>query len=193
MASQPTTIVAMLVWMDLEMTGLDPNKDTIVEIAVLVTDDNLQVVAEGPDLVISTLPELLADMEPVVREMHSKSGLLDAIQSSTITIEEAGRQVYDFIREYVPTPRSSPLCGNTIGTDRRFLAAYLPQIEEYLHYRSIDVSTLKELCRRWYPDILAKLPTKSSTHRALDDIRESIAELAFYRDNLFIPPVNRVL
>jgi oligoribonuclease len=179
--------------MDLEMTGLDPNKDTIVEIAVLVTDDNLQVVAEGPDLVISTLPELLADMEPVVREMHSKSGLLDAIQSSTITIEEAGRQVYDFIREYVPTPRSSPLCGNTIGTDRRFLAAYLPQIEEYLHYRSIDVSTLKELCRRWYPDILAKLPTKSSTHRALDDIRESIAELAFYRDNLFIPPVNRVL
>jgi oligoribonuclease len=171
--------------MDLEMTGLDPARHTIVEIATLVTDDELTVVAEGPDLVVTATDAQLAAMEPVVREMHTRSGLLEAIAASTLSLEEAGRQTLAFIRSHVPEPRSVPLCGNSIGTDRRFLAAQLPDIEEWLHYRSVDVSTVKELCRRWYPDALAGAPGKSTTHRALDDIRESVAELAYYRARIF--------
>ena len=177
----------MLVWMDLEMTGLDPERDTIVEIATIVTDDDLNVVAEGPDLVIHQPPEALAAMEPVVVQMHTNSGLLEAIAASTVTLEEAGAATLDFIRQHVPTPRTVPLCGNSIGTDRRFLVRYLPDIEEHLHYRSVDVSTVKELARRWYPDALAELPRKATAHRALDDIRESIAELAYYRQRVFVP------
>src|SRR5687768_7631193 len=137
----------MLVWMDLEMTGLDPGTDVIVEIATLVTDDELEIVAEGPDLVVAAPAEALAAMDQVVVDMHTRSGLLDAITSSTLTLEDAGRQTLEFIKQHVPEPRSVPLCGNSIGTDRRFLATYLPDIENHLHYRSIDVSTIKELSR----------------------------------------------
>jgi len=174
--------------MDLEMTGLDPAKNVIVEIATLVTDDELNIVATGPDLVVHQPPELLAVMEPVVHEMHTRSGLLEAIAASTITLESAGKDTLDFIREHVPEPRTVPLCGNSIGTDRRFLAAYLPDIENHLHYRSVDVSTIKELARRWYPSVIDSVPKKATTHRALDDISESIEELRFYREKLFVPP-----
>jgi oligoribonuclease len=173
--------------MDLEMTGLDPARHAIVEIATLVTDDNLAVIAEGPDLVVHVGSEALEAMEPVVREMHTRSGLLAAIEASTLTLEEAGQRTLEFLKEHVPAKGSVPLCGNSIGTDRRFLAAYLPDIENWLHYRSIDVSTVKELCRRWYPDVLAKAPTKKTAHRALDDVLESVTELAFYREAIFVP------
>ncbi len=177
----------MLVWMDLEMTGLDPDRCVIVEIATLITDDELNVVAEGPDLVVHQPDEALADMDPVVVDMHTSSGLLEQIKASTTTLEDAGAQTLAFIKEHIPDAGSVPLCGNSIGTDRRFLARYLPDIEGYLHYRSVDVSTLKELARRWYPVALAAQPRKATAHRALDDIRESISELAFYRERLFVP------
>ena len=167
------------------MTGLDPATCAIVEIATLVTDDQLEIVAEGPDLVVSCPPDRLAAMEPVVVNMHRTSGLLGRIEASTTTLEEAGRRTLEFIKEHVPEPRTVPLCGNSIGTDRRFLAAHLPEIEEWLHYRSVDVSTLKELCRRWYPEALAAMPDKKGAHRALDDIRESVAELRHYRATIF--------
>jgi oligoribonuclease len=171
--------------MDLEMTGLDPGKDAIVEIASLVTDDELEIVAEGPDLVIHQPAEALAGMDDFVRQMHTRSGLLEAIGTSTVSLEDAGAQTLAFIKEHVPEPRSVPLAGNSIGTDRRFLAVHLPAIEEWLHYRSIDVSTVKELARRWYPDAYKAAPQKAGGHRALDDIRESVAELAYYRKAVF--------
>ena len=171
--------------MDLEMTGLDPATCAIVEIATLVTDDDLRIVAEGPDLVVACAPEALAGMDDVVRGMHRASGLLAAIESSTTTLEDAGRVTLEFIRQHAPEPRTVPLCGNSIGTDRRFLAAHLPDIENWLHYRSIDVSTVKELCRRWYPEQLAAAPAKTGGHRALDDIRDSVAELRHYRATVF--------
>ena len=171
--------------MDLEMTGLDPARHVIVEIATLVTDDDLEIVAEGPDLVVAATDEQLAAMDEVVREMHTRSGLLPAIQTSTISLDEAGRQTLEFIRAHVPEARTVPLCGNSIGTDRRFLATQLPEIEEYLHYRSIDVSTIKELSRRWYPDALVGAPSKSGGHRAMDDIKESVAELRYWRTTVF--------
>lgn len=177
----------MLVWMDLEMTGLDPARHVIVEIATIVTDDDLAVVAEGPDLVVHQPAEALAAMEDVVRDMHTASGLLPAITASTTSLEEAGEATLAFIREHVPEARTVPLCGNSIGTDRRFLAAYLPMIEEHLHYRSVDVSTIKELTRRWYPGAIEAVPRKATAHRALDDIRESIEELRWYRDHVFRP------
>jgi oligoribonuclease len=178
----------MLVWMDLEMTGLDATRDVIVEIATLVTDDDLNIVAEGPDLVIHADEAALASMDPVVVEMHTRSGLLEAIRASEVTLEEAGAATLEFIRTHVSEPRTVPLCGNSIGMDRRFLTAYLPEIEEYLHYRSVDVSTIKELARRWYPDALSGLTKKSSAHRAMDDIRESVAELRYWRERVFAPP-----
>lgn len=178
----------MLVWMDLEMTGLDHTSDVIVEIATLVTDDELQIVAEGPDLVVHQPDDVLARMDPFVVDMHTRSGLLDQIKASTITLEEAGAETLAFIREHVPVERTVPLCGNSIGTDRRFLAAYLPEIEEYLHYRSVDVSSVKELVRRWYPDVLGARGWKQGAHRALDDIRESVSELQIYRDLVFAGP-----
>ncbi len=178
----------MLVWMDLEMTGLDHTSEVIVEIATLITDDDLQVVAEGPDLVVNQPEEYLVKMDPFVVEMHTRSGLLDQIRSSTITLEQAGAETLAFIQEHVPEARTVPLCGNSIGTDRRFLAAYLPEIEEYLHYRSVDVSSIKELVRRWYPAVLTQRGWKQGAHRALDDIRESIAELQLYRDLVFCSP-----
>ena len=169
--------------MDLEMTGLDPARHVIVEIATIITDDDLTIVAEGPDLVVHQPPERLAEMDEVVVKMHTRSGLLPAIEASTLSLDEAGEKTLAFLREHIPEPRTVPLCGNSIGTDRRFLATQLPAIEEYLHYRSVDVSTLKELARRWYPERLAEAPSKVGSHRALGDIRESIAELQYYRDH----------
>ncbi len=174
--------------MDLEMTGLDPARHVIVEIATIITDDDLVIVAEGPDLVVHQPPERLAEMDAVVVKMHTRSGLLPEIEASTLSLEEAGEQTLAFLREHIPEARTVPLCGNSIGTDRRFLATQLPAIEEHLHYRSVDVSTIKELARRWYPERLAGAPPKVGSHRALGDIRESIAELQFYREHLFAKP-----
>ena len=177
----------MLVWMDLEMTGLDPSRHVIVEIATLVTDDDLEIVAEGPDLIVWQPAEALAEMDDFVRSMHKKSGLLKGIEQSTVTLAEAGDATLEFIKQHVPEARTVPLCGNSIGTDRRFLTAHLPAIEEYLHYRSVDVSTVKELARRWYPEAVKGAPDKAGGHRALDDIRESVAELRWYREQIFKP------
>jgi oligoribonuclease len=178
--------------MDLEMTGLDPSVHTIVEIATLVTDDDLNVIAEGPDLVVHQPPEALAAMADVVRQMHTSSGLLQEIERSTLGLSEAGAQTLAFIKEHATEPRQVPLAGNSIGTDRRFLATLLPDIEEWLHYRSVDVSTIKELCRRWYPGVLAAAPPKVGHHRALDDIVESVAELRYYRSTIFTPAMPAV-
>jgi oligoribonuclease len=182
---------AVLAWMDLEMTGLDPARHAIVEIATLITDDDLNVVAEGPDLVIHATDEQLALMDDVVVSMHTRSGLLEAIKASTTTLEEAGAQTLDFLKANVAS-KQVPLCGNSIGTDRRFLAIFLPDVESYLHYRSVDVSTVKELARRWYPDAAAAAPRKAGGHRALDDIRESVEELRHYRATIFVPPAAAV-
>ena len=177
----------VLVWMDLEMTGLDPARDVIVEMATLVTDDDLAIVAEGPDLVLGATEEALAGMSDVVRQMHTRSGLLESIKQSTLTVADAGAETLAFIKQHVPEANSVPLCGNSIATDRMFLATYLPELNEWLHYRSIDVSSVKELCRRWYPKEFNAAPTKKGGHRALDDIRESVAELRYYRDAIFKP------
>ena len=177
----------MLVWMDLEMTGLDHTSDVIVEIATIITDDELEIIAEGPDLVIHQPDDVLARMDPFVVDMHTKSGLLEQIKTSEISLADAGAATLAFIREHVPEPSTVPLCGNSIGTDRRFLAAYLPDIENYLHYRSIDVSSVKELVKRWYPAIDADRPRGQGSHRALDDIRESIKEMVYYRERVFVP------
>ena len=172
--------------MDLEMTGLDPLVDVIVEVATLITDDELNIVAEGPDLVIFHPDEILAKMDPFVVEMHTKSGLLAAISVSTTTLEDATVQTLAFIKQHVPEARTVPLCGNSIGTDRRFLAKYMPDIENYLHYRCVDVSSVKELAKRWYPKVVMDRNAKSGLHRALDDVKESLRELSFYREKLFV-------
>jgi oligoribonuclease len=179
--------MSMLVWMDLEMTGLDHTSDVIVEIATIVTDDDLEIIAEGPDLVIHQSDDVLALMDPFVVEMHTRSGLLEQIKASDVSLEAAGAATLEFIKQHVAESATVPLCGNSIGTDRRFLAAYLPDIENYLHYRSIDVSSVKELVKRWYPDIDAGRPRGHGSHRALDDIRESIREMAYYREHVFVP------
>jgi oligoribonuclease len=171
--------------MDLEMTGLEPLRHVIIEIATLITDDNLNVIAEGPDLVIHASPEQMAEMGDFVTEMHTKSGLINAVKKSKVTNEEAETRTLAFLKAHISEPRSVPLCGNSIGTDRRFLQEYMPTLEEFLHYRNVDVSTLKELTRRWHPEVLDAQPEKATAHRALDDIRESIAELQHYRDTLF--------
>ena len=172
----------MLAWMDLEMTGLEPGRHVIVEIATLITDDNLELIAEGPDLVIHQGLEALAEMDDFVTSMHTRNGLLEQIHASTITLEAAGAATMAFLQEHISEIRSVPLCGNSIGTDRRFLAQYLPEIENFLHYRSVDVSTIKELMKRWNPTLLGAAPRKGEGHRAMDDIRESVQELRYYRD-----------
>jgi len=163
------------------MTGLDPELHSIVEIAVLITDDDLELVATGPDLVVHQPAEVLDRMDDTVRVMHTDSGLLDEIKSSTVTLAAAGSSVLAFLKEHIDEPRTVPLCGNSIGTDRRFLVRHLPEIENFLHYRSIDVSTVKELARRWQPSVYEGAPAKAGGHRALDDIRESLEELRWYR------------
>jgi oligoribonuclease len=177
----------MLGWIDLEMTGLDPERDLILEIATLVTDDDLVIVAEGPDLVVHQPSEALDAMEPVVVKMHDDSGLRKAVEASTVSVEEAGAAVLAFLKEHLPAPRTVPLCGNSIATDRSFLIRHLPEVDAWFHYRSIDVSTVKELCRRWYPQAYEGAPAKLGHHRALEDIRESVAELAYYRSTIFRP------
>jgi oligoribonuclease len=179
----------VLAWMDLEMTGLDPLRHAIVEIATVITDDELRTIAEGPDFVVHATAAELDCMEEVVRSMHTRSGLLAAIEASPVSLADAGARTLEFLRAHIAEPRSVPLCGNSIGTDRRFLAAQLPDVENFLHYRSIDVSSVKELCRRWYPAVLADAPPKKEAHRALDDIRESVAELEYYRSRIFVDGV----
>ena len=181
-------LVVVMIWMDLEMTGLEPDRHVIVEIATILTDDELNVIAEGPDLVIGASNEELAQTGDFVTAMHTKSGLLERIRTATTTPAEAERLTLEFLRAHDVPASAVPLCGNSIGTDRRFLQVYMPTLESFLHYRNIDVSTLKELAKRWRPDVTAALPEKETTHRALDDIRESIAELAFYRSQFLAPP-----
>lgn len=176
-----------LVWIDLEMTGLIVETDVVVEIAVLVTDSALNLLDDdGFDLVINQPAEALAHLDDVVRKMHTRSGLLDAIAASDVTEADAFAGALAYIQRFVPDARTAPLCGNTIGMDRRFLARYAPEIDNHLHYRNVDVSSIKELCRRWYPTVYKGRPGKSEQHRALGDIRESIAELTYYRDQLFV-------
>ena len=188
MAKNALESANMLAWIDLEMTGLDPDVHVIVEIATLITDDQLNLIAEGPDLVISATEEQLEKMDPVVVEMHTKSGLLDEIKASKITLEEAGSQTLSFLMEHITKKGTVPLCGNSIGTDRRFLAKWLPEIEDFLHYRSVDVTSIKELGKRWFPKVTGAAPEKNGGHRAMDDIKASLFELQYYRDNLFIDP-----
>ena len=175
----------MLVWMDLEMTGLDPARHVVVEIATVITDDELELVAEGPDLVIHASPDELAEMDDFVRAMHDRSGLTPQIEASTTTIAAAAEATLDFLRSHIKEPRSVPLAGNSIWNDRRFLAEQMPAIDEFLHYRCVDVSSIKELARRWRPSVLEGAPSKGGSHRALDDVHESIAELRFYRTAFF--------
>jgi len=173
-----------LVWLDLEMTGLDVHRHVIVEIAALVTNGNLEPLDDGVDVIVHQPPEALAEMDDYVRKMHTKSSLLTAIETSTTTLPDACGQVLEYIRKEVPEPGVAPLCGNSIGVDRRFLDQQLPELDRYLHYRSIDVSSFKELCRRWYPEIYRNRPAKAETHRALADVLESIAELRYYREQM---------
>lgn len=176
----------MLIWMDLEMTGLDVQRHVIVEIATLVTDDELNIIAEGPDLVIHQPDDALAEMDDFVTNMHTTSGLLDLIKTSTISVEDAMRQTLEFIQLHSPEPGKVPLCGNSIRTDRTFLDKYMPEIEHWLHYRCVDVSTVKELVKRWNPGLEHARPkSEGITHRAMDDIRDSVAELKFYRERVF--------
>ncbi len=175
-----------LVWIDCEMTGLDLGRDALIEIAALVTDGELNVLGTGVDLVIHTGDELLDSMIDVVRIMHHKSGLTDAVRRSTVTVAEAEKIVLDYVRQWVPEPRTAPLAGNSIATDRGFIARDMPGLDAHLHYRMVDVSSVKELCRRWYPRIYFAQPGKGLSHRALADIRESIRELAYYRRTAFV-------
>ena len=177
-----------LVWVDCEMTGLDVDRDVLIEVAVLVTDSELNVLGTGVDVVIHADEAALEAMVPVVREMHDRSGLTDAVRASTVTVAEAEQMLLDYVTEYVKEPRTAPLCGNSIATDRSFLARQMPRFDQYLHYRMIDVSSIKELCRRWYPRAYFGQPAKGLAHRALADIHESIRELEYYRHAIFVPP-----
>jgi len=172
-----------LVWMDLEMTGLYPDHDRIIEIASIVTDSNLNIVAEGPVIAIHQSTEMLDGMDDWNTTTHTATGLVERVRASNISEQEAELHTIAFLNEHVPKGKS-PLCGNSISQDRRFLYRYMPDLQEYMHYRNVDVSSVKELASRWYPDIAAKFE-KNNTHRALDDIRESIEELKFYRENIF--------
>ena len=177
----------LLVWIDCEMTGLDLAKDKLIEVAALVTDPELRVLGEGVDLVIHADDAALDAMPEIVREMHAKSGLTDEVRKSAITMAEAEAALLTYVKEFVPNPRTAPLCGNSIATDRGFLARDMPTLDSYLHYRMIDVSSIKELCRRWYPRVYFGQPVKGLAHRALADIRESVRELEYYRRSIFVP------
>lgn len=176
-----------LVWVDCEMTGLSLSADALIEVALLVTDAELNIVGDGVDVVIKPPQEALDQMPQVVREMHTTSGLLDELPHG-ITMAEAEERLLAAVREFVPEPRKAPLCGNSIATDRGFIARDLPLLDAHLHYRMVDVSSIKELARRWYPRVYFASPEKKGGHRALADIRESIEELRYYRAALFVPP-----
>ena len=177
-----------LVWIDCEMTGLDLRTDALIEIAVVVTDAQLNLLDDGIDIVIHADDEALGRMPAVVEEMHARSGLTDAVRAATVTVEQAEERVLAYVRGHVPDPRTAPLAGNSIATDRGFLARDMPTLDEYLHYRMIDVSSIKELARRWYPKAYYAQPAKGMAHRALADIVESVRELAYYRGTVFVPP-----
>jgi oligoribonuclease len=176
-----------IVWIDCEMTGLDLGRDALIEVAALVTDSQLNILGDGVDVVIRPPDGALDDMEEVVRTMHTTSGLLTELDAG-ITLEAAEKAVLDYVRQWVPEPRKAPLAGNSVGTDRGFLARDMKALEAHLHYRIVDVSSIKELARRWYPRVYFASPAKSGGHRALADIRESIEELKYYREVLFVPP-----
>ncbi len=178
----------LLVWIDCEMTGLDLRQDALIEVAALVTDPDLNVLGEGVDVVIHADDKQLAAMNEVVSTMHAKSGLTDAVRAATVTVAEAETMVLDYVRQHVPDPRTAPLCGNSIATDRGFIARDMPTLDAHLHYRMIDVSSVKELCRRWFPRTYYGQPPKGLAHRALADIKESIRELEYYRRTVFVPP-----
>ncbi len=178
-----------LVWVDCEMTGLDPAVDELVEVAVIVTDSMLHPLAEGIDILIKPSDEALEQMTDFVREMHTSSGLLDQLADG-VSLEEAEKQVLEYIKSVVPNPGIAPLAGNSIGQDQRFLRAYMPNVTDHLHYRIIDVSTIKELAKRWYPRVYVCAPDKNGGHRALADIQDSIVELEYYRRALFPEELN---
>ncbi|MEV0845579.1 oligoribonuclease [Streptomyces sp. NPDC049954] len=175
-----------MVWIDCEMTGLSLAKDALIEVAALVTDSELNILGDGVDIVIRPPDEALETMPEVVRDMHTASGLLTELAGGT-TLAEAEEQVLAYVREHVKEPGKAPLCGNTVGTDRNFLARDMAELEGYLHYRIVDVSSVKELARRWYPKAYFNAPAKAGNHRALADIRESITELRYYREAVFVP------
>lgn len=174
-----------LIWVDMEMTGLEPDTDKIIEVAVVVTDSQLNVLAEGPVFAIHQSDETLDKMDAWNKGTHGRSGLIDRVKASTVTEADAEQALIEFLKPYVPAGKS-PMCGNTIGQDRRFMAKYMPKLEAYFHYRNVDVSTLKELCKRWHPE-LVKGFTKKQAHTALADIEESIEELKYYRDKFIVP------
>ena len=176
-----------LVWIDCEMTGLDLGSDLLIEVAAVVTDSELNLLGEGIDIVIGADAEQLSRMPDVVREMHASSGLTDEVLASTVTLQEAEQRVLDYIKQYVPEPRKAPLCGNSIATDRGFLTRDMPLLDDWLHYRMVDVSSVKELARRWYPRAYFNAPKKGGGHRALADIEESVLELTYYRAAVFVP------
>ncbi|TKA13394.1 oligoribonuclease [Actinacidiphila oryziradicis] len=175
-----------MVWIDCEMTGLSLAQDALIEVAALVTDSELNILGEGVDIVIRPPAESLSTMPDIVREMHTASGLLTELDDG-VTLEEAEKAVLAYVREHVAEPRKAPLCGNSVSTDRGFLARDMPALEQHLHYRIVDVSSIKELSRRWYPRAYFNSPVKNGNHRALADIRESIAELRYYREAVFVP------
>jgi oligoribonuclease len=180
----------VLVWMDMEMTGLEPDRERVIEVATILTDGQLVEIAPGPELVIHQADELLAGMDDWNKSHHGASGLVDRVRASTISDADAEQQILAFLAQHIPGTghKDRPvLAGNSIHQDRRFIRRYMPALEKRLHYRMVDVSTIKELARRWYPAALTRQPPKKDTHRALDDVRESIAELRFYREHLFVP------
>ena len=174
-----------LVWIDCEMTGLNPDLDCLVEIAVVITDSELNVVDEGIDLVIKPRADSLEQMNDFVRNMHTTSGLINEFADG-LDLADAEKQVLEYIQRFIPDAKDAPLAGNTIGTDRMFIAKYMPLVDAHLHYRNIDVSSIKELSRRWYPRVYFQLPKKTGDHRALADILESIKELRYYRETVFV-------
>ncbi|MGW4497927.1 oligoribonuclease [Micromonospora sp. NPDC004336] len=177
----------LLVWIDCEMTGLDLGRDKLIEVAALVTDPDLNVLGEGVDVVIHADEAALEAMPEIVRTMHGKSGLTEEVRRSTVTLAQAEEMVLDYVTSHVKDPRTAPLCGNSIATDRGFIGRDMPRLDAHLHYRMIDVSSIKELCRRWYPRVYFGQPQKGLAHRALADIRESIRELEYYRRTVFVP------
>ena len=177
-----------LVWIDCEMTGLNLASDRLIEIAALVTDGDLNILGEGVDVVIHADDDALNGMIDVVTEMHSRSGLIEEVRTSTVDVAQAEAMVLDYVRAHVPQAKTAPLAGNSIATDRGFIARDMPALDDFLHYRMIDVSSIKELCRRWYPRIYFGQPEKGLTHRALADIHESIRELRYYRRTAFVTP-----
>lgn len=175
-----------LVWIDCEMTGLNPESDCLVEVAVVITNSELEILDAGLDVVIKPRPESWANMNDFVRNMHTESGLINEVENG-LELADAEQAILDYIKRFVPNAKEAPLAGNTIGTDRMFINKYMPNLDQHLHYRNIDVSSIKELTRRWYPRVYFQMPKKDGGHRALADILESIQELRYYRQTVMVP------